>query len=158
LALMSAIAGILRLDGAPVEEAMLQAMTASLAHRGPAAQEYWLDGPVGLAQAMLRVTWEQERERQPCSLDGRVWIAADARIDDRDSLQRALIARGRANVAGATGAELDFFADVVKKIPVRRVPDHDGSGQANEHCDRIIGDFQSLMAPALSDRANGRGH
>jgi asparagine synthase (glutamine-hydrolysing) len=39
-----------------------------------------------------------------------VWIAADARLDDRDTLVGALAARGRANLAGASDAELLLHA------------------------------------------------
>ena len=44
---MSGIAGILQLDGAPVDRPLLETMTRSLAYRGPDAQETWADGSVG---------------------------------------------------------------------------------------------------------------
>jgi asparagine synthase (glutamine-hydrolysing) len=92
---MSGIVGIVHLDGKPVDPRVLGRMTDFLAFRGPDAQETWSDGNVGFGHTMLRTTWEAEQERQPCSLDGRVWITADARIDDRDNLVEKLTAKGR---------------------------------------------------------------
>ena len=83
---MSGIVGIVNFDGAPVDPALLRKMADFLAFRGPDAQETWIGGNVGLGHTMLRTTWEAEHERQPCSLDGQVWITADARIDARRDL------------------------------------------------------------------------
>jgi asparagine synthase (glutamine-hydrolysing) len=46
----------------------------------------WIDGSVGLGHALLATTEESIAENQPCTLDGRVWITADARIDGRSEL------------------------------------------------------------------------
>src|SRR5260370_2251119 len=83
---MSGIVGIINLDGAPVDAELLRRMTDSMTFRGPDAQEVWVDGNVGLGHTMLRTTWEAETEKQPLSLDGRVWLTADARIDGRAEL------------------------------------------------------------------------
>ena len=83
---MSGIFGILNRDGAPVDGDLLGEMTRFMAYRGPDAQEVWRDGAVGLGHTLLRTTRESVRERQPCTLDGRVWIAADARVDARAAL------------------------------------------------------------------------
>jgi asparagine synthase (glutamine-hydrolysing) len=107
---MSGIVGIVQLDGAPVERALLQRMTDFMAFRGPHAQAIWNDGAVGLGHTLLRATFEHAREQQPCSLDGQVWITADARIDGRSELQRELTAAGRPNTADATDAELILHA------------------------------------------------
>ena len=91
---MSGIVGIINLDGQPVERLLLRRLTEFLAYGGPDAQEVWTEGPVGLGHAMLRTTFESEHERQPYSLDGRVWITADARIDGRAELIRKLAGKG----------------------------------------------------------------
>jgi len=83
---MSGFVGILNLDGAPVDRRVLQDLTSFLEFRGPDARATWSDPCVGLGHALLRTTFESEHERQPLTLDGRVWIAADARIDDRQNL------------------------------------------------------------------------
>jgi asparagine synthase (glutamine-hydrolysing) len=83
---MSGIVGIINLDGAPVDRDLLGRMTDFMAFRGPDAQEIWIDGNVGFGHTMLRTTWEAETEKQPLTLDGRVWLTADARIDGRAEL------------------------------------------------------------------------
>lgn len=107
---MSGIVGIINLDGAPIERPLLQQMTNYIAYRGPDAQDVWSAGHVGLGHTMLRTTFESQRERQPCSLDGQVWITADARVDDRASLVQKLQARGRDALESATDVELILHA------------------------------------------------
>ena len=107
---MSGICGIVNLDGAPVDRQLLQKMTALIAFRGPDAQNVWVDGRVGFGHTMLHTTLESEREQQPCSLDGNVWITADARIDGRTELKRTLEAQGRTELPNATDVELILHA------------------------------------------------
>lgn len=83
---MSGIVGIINLDGAPVDRDLLTQMTGFMSYRGPDTQEIWIDGNVGFGHTMLRTTFEAETERQPLTLDGRVWLTADARIDGRHEL------------------------------------------------------------------------
>src|SRR4051794_25568731 len=87
---MSGIAGIVELYGAPVDQALLSEMVAALAFRGPDAQTVWSGSSVGFAHTLLKTTFEAEGERQPASLDGQIWITADARIDGREDLAREL--------------------------------------------------------------------
>lgn len=87
---MSGIVGIFNLDGSPVNRVLLQKMTGTLARRCPDAQEIWVDGQIGLGHAMFHTTFESKHEKQPHSLDGTVWITADARIDDRYRLKDEL--------------------------------------------------------------------
>src|SRR5712692_919707 len=87
---MSGIAGIVNWNGAPVDRRLLQRMTEALGPRGPHAQRDWFDGPVGLGHAWLRTSWDSAPDHQPHSLDGRVWITADARIDARTELVHKL--------------------------------------------------------------------
>ncbi len=88
---------------------LLGRMTRSLAFRGPDRQRNWSDGPAGLGHTLLR-TGEPEHEPQPASLDGRVWITADVRIDARAELVEALERGGRTGVRTATDAELILHA------------------------------------------------
>jgi asparagine synthase (glutamine-hydrolysing) len=69
-----------------VERALLQSLADSLATCAPDARATWLDGPVGLAHAMLRTTRESAAEQNPVSLEGQFWITADARLDSRKEL------------------------------------------------------------------------
>ena len=71
----------------------LQALTDSLAFRGPDARQIWVDGPVGFGHTLLKTTAESETEHQPFSLDGATWIVADARLDARPDLIAKLESR-----------------------------------------------------------------
>ncbi len=104
---MSGIVGIVHFGGAPVDRHQLGQMTGFMAFRGPDAQEIWVEGNAGFGHTLLRTTDESERERQPFSLDGRVWIVADARIDARHELLPRLRAQGHENLSpDATDVEL----------------------------------------------------
>ncbi len=103
---MSGILGIINLDGAPVDRQLLRRMTGFMAYRGPDAQEIWIDGNIGFGHTMLRTTFESEREHQPFSLDGGVWITADARVDGRSELIGKLESKGSIKLEGVTDVEL----------------------------------------------------
>ena len=100
----------MNLDGAPVAREQLQELTAFMAFRGPDAQEHWSSGAAGLGHALLRTTSDSQHERQPTSLDGLVWITADARIDARTELTAKLAAHGRIALSGTSDAELILHA------------------------------------------------
>ena len=53
---MSGFVGILNLDGAPVDRALLERMTRALEFRGPDATGIWCNGAVGLGHTLLRTT------------------------------------------------------------------------------------------------------
>jgi len=102
---VSGIVGIINLEGAPVDRRLLERMTASLAFRGPDAQQVWIDGAAGFGHAMLRTTFESESEHQPWTL-GDLSIAADARIDARADLLASLADHGHSNIGDRPDAEL----------------------------------------------------
>lgn len=107
---MSCIAGIINLDGAPVDRELLERMTGAMNKRAPDACEVWCSGKVGVGHAMLRISPEQDNERQPCTLDGQVWITADARVDGQADLIRRLRSAGRQVRIGAPDVELILHA------------------------------------------------
>src|SRR5882724_3656061 len=83
---VSGIVGIINLDGTPVDRALLMRMTEFMSFRGPDAQEIRIDGNVGFGHTMLRTTFEAETEKQPLTLDGKLWLSGDVRIDGRPEL------------------------------------------------------------------------
>jgi asparagine synthase (glutamine-hydrolysing) len=107
---MSGMAGVINRDGVPIDRALLRSMVDFMAYRGPDAQTTWSAGPVGFGHALLGTTPEHLREQQPCSLDGQVWITADARVDGQADLKHDLAGRGRDGLTGATDAELILHA------------------------------------------------
>ncbi|HEX2211009.1 MAG TPA: asparagine synthase-related protein, partial [Longimicrobium sp.] len=107
---MSGIAGIVALDGAPVDAALLDRMAGFLASTAPGGTSARVMGPVGLAHAVLRTGDVGGDVPQPVSVDGRMWIVADARIDARAGLVHALRAGGIDAAADAPAAELILHA------------------------------------------------
>jgi asparagine synthase (glutamine-hydrolysing) len=93
-------------DNAPVNQAMLGELTRFLTYRGPDGCELWSQGGVGLGHAMLRTTWEAAADSQPRSLDGNIWIVADARIDCRAELKAKLAEAGCRFDRDVTDSEL----------------------------------------------------
>ena len=87
---MSGIVGMVNLGGAPVDGDLVWRLTDFMSYRGPDAQEVWIDRHVGLGHTLLRTTYEAEHESQPATLDGKVWLVADARLDARSELVRKL--------------------------------------------------------------------
>jgi len=106
---MSGLCGIIHRDGRPVAAETLQAMTQAAAHRGPDSIATWRRGPVALAHLALHVTPEDAREDQPLvDTTAGLVLMADARIDNRDALQRQL--RGELRMDGPTDADLILAA------------------------------------------------
>ena len=107
---MSGIAGIVHFDGATVDPRLLRGMTDSMAVRAPDREQIWVDGPVGFGHALLRTTDDHGDDRQLTTLDGEVWITADARIDARTDLVRKLDARVDGSLRRSSDAELILHA------------------------------------------------
>jgi asparagine synthase (glutamine-hydrolysing) len=103
---MSGIVGIFEPSGKPVDRGLLEALTRFLSFRGPDARDSWSAGSVGLGHTMLRTTRESLNERQPASLDGNLWITADARIDCRAELIEKMRQAGRAASPADNDSEL----------------------------------------------------
>lgn len=88
---MSAIAGIWRFDGRPGPEADCRRMLAAQEIYGPHEGGLWSAGPLALGRRLFRTLPEDIHDRQPLrSRDGRLALAADIRIDNRDELSGAL--------------------------------------------------------------------
>lgn len=107
---MSGIVGIVNLDGAPVDPALLRRMTEDLAPRGPDAQQIWIEQNVGFGHTLLRATWESALEHQPHTRDGQTCIVADCRVDGRDDLIRELATHGCAVAKDAPDPDLILHA------------------------------------------------
>ncbi len=86
---MSGICGIYQRRGAPADRAALAAMLDAGAHRGPDGTGTWAEGSLALGHLALHTAPEDRRVAQPL-VAGDLAITADARIDNRDDLIRAL--------------------------------------------------------------------
>jgi asparagine synthase (glutamine-hydrolysing) len=82
---VSALAGILRLDGTPPSEEVLDRMASAMAHRGPDGTDRWAAGPLGIRQLWFHTGPESGR-RAPAVLADRWFVWGSARIDDRASI------------------------------------------------------------------------
>lgn len=88
---MCGIAGIMNLDGGPVNCADIKRMTDALAHRGPDGEGQWCDGPVGLGHRRLAIIDLSEEASQPMdSLDGRYVITYNGEVYNFRELRREL--------------------------------------------------------------------
>ena len=70
----------------PSDEAWLCEATHFVAFAGPDAQRWWASDGIGLGHAALHTSIDTP-STQPLSLDDRVWLSADARLDDRATLR-----------------------------------------------------------------------
>lgn len=92
---MSAIAGILCIDGAPVATGAIEAMAAAMRARGPDGLTHWRQGPVALAQCMLRTTPESLEEALPlANEDQSLVLVMDGRVDNFEELRRQVLGKG----------------------------------------------------------------
>jgi asparagine synthase (glutamine-hydrolysing) len=92
---MSGIAGIIHLDGRPVEPGQVKAMTAAMHYRGPDGINHWCRGNVALGQCMLRTTPESLEETQPLTNeDESLVLVMDGRVDNWEELRRKLLGKG----------------------------------------------------------------
>src|SRR5579872_1687231 len=87
---MTAIAGLWRLDGRPDAAERCARMLAALRMYGRDDVLAWSDGDVALGRALQRILPEDVFDRQPAPGPAGVALVADARIDNRDELARAL--------------------------------------------------------------------
>ncbi|MGH9743789.1 MAG: asparagine synthetase B family protein [Candidatus Acidiferrum sp.] len=103
---MSGFAGIVSCDGAPPDARLLERMAERLAFRGPDATQIWCSGGAGFCFTLLRTGPAPQASEQPCTLDGRVWLLGDVRLDARDDLIRRLQQSGEELPPHVTDEEL----------------------------------------------------
>ncbi len=103
---MSGFAGVVSLDGAPADARLLERMAERLAFRGPDGTHITAKPGAGLCFTFLRTGPAPQCPSQPCSLDGRVWLLGDVRLDGRDDLRRKLEQHGEEVDGDVTDEEL----------------------------------------------------
>jgi asparagine synthase (glutamine-hydrolysing) len=78
---MCGVVGVFHLKGDPVSPAVLQAMTDSVAHRGPDGEGHFIDGSLGLGHRRLAVIDLSPAGQQPMATeDGRFVISYNGEI------------------------------------------------------------------------------
>jgi len=90
------ICGIVNRDRQePVDETLLEAMTAALAHRGPDGAGIHVDRSVGLGHRRLAIVDPSPAARQPmANEEGVLWLVCNGEIYNHLALRRELEARG----------------------------------------------------------------
>jgi len=111
---MCGIAGVYNFKSvAPADPVLVREMTRRLAHRGPDAEGFHFDGPVGLGHRRLSIIDLSERGRQPMfSTDRRYAIVFNGEIYNYIELREGLIARGhRLQTESDTEVLMALFAE-----------------------------------------------
>lgn len=141
---MSGIVGILNRDGAPVDRPLLSRMTSFLSFRGPDAQHFRIVGNAGFGHAMFRTTVEAATEQQPLTLDQKLWLTADVRLDAR----RELIAR----LEDKLGAPLPTLDDSRRSPNDAELILHAYEAWAEDCVEYLLGDFAFAIWDATQQR------
>jgi len=134
---MSCFAGVFRPGDMAVDASEVAAMLAPMRARAPDGEQTVCNGPVALAQLFLRTGNSRAEAQNALTLDGEVFICADARIDARQELVAKLRAAGRDAQLDTPHAELVLHAYHV---------------YGEQLVDHLLGDF----AFALWDARNGK--
>ncbi|MGH7248263.1 MAG: lasso peptide isopeptide bond-forming cyclase, partial [Pseudomonadota bacterium] len=87
---MSAIAGLLRFDGETVRRSELERVANTLRQYGPDRSGIVTVGCIGIVHVLMRMTPEDEFDRQPLQGRSGALIAADVRLDNRDEMLAAI--------------------------------------------------------------------
>jgi asparagine synthase (glutamine-hydrolysing) len=91
---MCGIAGIYNFDGSGASQDLVRRMIGVLRHRGPDANGYHVDGPIGLGHARLSIVDLAGGHQPMCNEDGSLWITFNGEIFNHVELRQELIARG----------------------------------------------------------------
>ena len=115
---MSAIAGLVHLDGRPCDPAAVQKLADALAYRAPGGTSIWTEGSAGLVHGLIVTTPESATERQPVVDAGAgLAITFDGRLDNRADLSRlldvAIVDRGAIGDAELILRAYRVFGDAV---------------------------------------------
>jgi asparagine synthase (glutamine-hydrolysing) len=103
---MSGFAGMVCAADATPARNLLERMAAGLGFRGPDATQIRSQIGAGFCFTLLRSGPAPQSSEQPCSLDGRVWLLGDVRLDGREDLRRELEQNAESVPFHATDEEL----------------------------------------------------
>ena len=87
---MCGIAGYLTLSGGHAPQAVLSRMTGAIAHRGPDAERFWMDGDVALGHRRLSIVDLAAGHQPMANEDESMWIVYNGEIFNHASLRPEL--------------------------------------------------------------------
>src|SRR5579885_2395362 len=91
---MCGIAGYVSNDGQAADRGIVERMTATLSHRGPDGEGFFVDGPAALGHRRLSII-DVAGGAQPLSNeDGTVWVTYNGELYNELELRRELEAKG----------------------------------------------------------------
>ena len=88
---MCGIYGILQLDGAPADPALMPAMGRIIAHRGPDDEGHHVDGPCAIGMRRLSIIDLAGGHQPMSSSDGTLWLVCNG--EDRKSTRLTPVTR-----------------------------------------------------------------
>jgi asparagine synthase (glutamine-hydrolysing) len=115
---MSAIAGLIHFDGAPIDPVTIRRMAARLRLRAPDRVSSWIGESVAFFHATVAVTPGSETERQPLrgEQSGLV-VTFDGRLDNRDEIiEQLTLDRGCTDAAVVLAAAETWGDDAASRL------------------------------------------
>src|SRR5215475_3584651 len=107
---MSGYAGLVRLgnghSAAGDDARHIAQMAKAIAFRGPDLQNLWSLSKIHCCFSFLKTGPAPQSGKQPCSIDGRIWLLGDVRLDGRDEIFRRLEQYGEKLEGTLTDEEL----------------------------------------------------
>ncbi len=91
---MCGIAGFLNIDGMPAQRDVLERMTATIRHRGPDGDGYYLDGPLGIGHRRLAIIDLVGGAQPMANEDDSVWVTYNGELYNEPELRAWLEGRG----------------------------------------------------------------
>src|SRR4051812_614519 len=91
---MCGIAGVVNRDGEGADRAVLERMTATLAHRGPDGDGTYLHGPAALGHRRLSIIDLAGGAQPMANEDGSVWVTYNGELYNEPALRAQLQERG----------------------------------------------------------------
>jgi asparagine synthase (glutamine-hydrolysing) len=91
---MCGIAGFVNRPGEPADRAILERMTATLAHRGPDGDGFYVEGPAALGHRRLSIIDLSGGAEPMSNEDGTIWITYNGELYNDPELRKELEAKG----------------------------------------------------------------
>jgi asparagine synthase (glutamine-hydrolysing) len=91
---MCGIAGFVNRAGEPADRAVVERMTATIAHRGPDGEGFYLDGPAALGHRRLAIIDLDGGAQPMANEDGTIWVTYNGELYNEPALRSELIAKG----------------------------------------------------------------
>lgn len=92
---MCGVAGVIRLDGQPVQRSLLKSMTDAIAHRGPDGEGHWVENSVGIGHRRLAIIDLSDAGHQPMvDKTSRFVLSYNGEIYNHTELRRELESLG----------------------------------------------------------------